>query len=93
MRRYVAHVVLLASVRCCAVCETRACPASLTLFPTLFPACLPACQLHAKVDSVEGVSACIIMGSPMELGTGSFKLLHKQPEHKPLKKRSLLLGS
>lgn len=37
-------------------------------------------QLHSKMDSVEGVSACIIMGSPMELGTGAFKLLRDVPE-------------
>ena len=28
-------------------------------------------------DSMDGVSECIIMGMPMSIGTGLFKLLHK----------------
>ena len=31
--------------------------------------------LQAKKDSIEGVSECIIMGTPMPVGTGMFKLL------------------
>ena len=30
---------------------------------------------------VVGVSECIIMGIPMTIGTGLFKLLHKYPLH------------
>lgn len=30
-----------------------------------------------KVDSIEGVSECIIMGKPMSLGTGSFKVVRR----------------
>jgi hypothetical protein len=49
-------------------------------------------QTHSRVDDVNGVSACIIMGSPMELGTGSFKLLRQQERVKPPEKRVLLLA-
>ena len=31
---------------------------------------------HGKVDSIDGVSERIIMGTPIGLGTGCFKLLH-----------------
>ena len=31
--------------------------------------------LYGKKDAVEGVSECIIMGIPMSVGTGAFKLL------------------
>ena len=30
---------------------------------------------HARKDGVDGVSECIIMGTPIPLGTGMFKLL------------------
>lgn len=45
-------------------------------------------QTHSRVDDVNGVSACIIMGSPMELGTGCFKLLRQvaAPELPPKRK-------
>jgi len=33
--------------------------------------------VHAKQDAVNGVSECIIMGIPIPVGTGSFKLLKK----------------
>lgn len=33
--------------------------------------------VHGRSDSIVGVSECIIMGSPIPLGTGSFKLLKK----------------
>ena len=33
-------------------------------------------QVHSKVDQVAGVSECIIMGVPIPLGTGLFKLVH-----------------
>ncbi|KAK3708848.1 hypothetical protein QZH41_016279 [Actinostola sp. cb2023] len=35
--------------------------------------------LHGRTDSIDGVSECIIMGMPMSVGTGIFKLLHKYP--------------
>jgi DNA-directed RNA polymerase III subunit RPC1 len=33
--------------------------------------------VHSRQDSIVGVSECIIMGVPIPLGTGLFKLLHK----------------
>lgn len=32
---------------------------------------------YGQEDEIQGVSECIIMGKPMCLGTGIFKLLHK----------------
>lgn len=34
--------------------------------------------LHGRVDKVNGVSECIIMGIPMPTGTGMFKILYNQ---------------
>ncbi|KAK3090302.1 hypothetical protein FSP39_010768 [Pinctada imbricata] len=34
---------------------------------------------HGQRDTINGVSECIIMGIPMGIGTGLFKLLHKYP--------------
>jgi DNA-directed RNA polymerase III subunit RPC1 len=34
---------------------------------------------HGQQDAITGVSESIIMGIPMAIGTGSFKLLHKYP--------------
>lgn len=34
---------------------------------------------HGQRDAINGVSECIIMGIPMSVGTGLFKLLHKYP--------------
>lgn len=31
---------------------------------------------YGKRDAIDGVSECIIMGIPMSVGTGAFKLLH-----------------
>lgn len=51
---------------------------------------------HGRADSIVGVSECIIMGIPIPLGTGLFKLLKKASA--PMKKKSdetssgLLLG-
>ena len=36
--------------------------------------------VHNRLDSVEGVSESIIMGNPMQVGTGLFKLLYSIPE-------------
>lgn len=33
--------------------------------------------LYGKKDAIEGVSECIIMGIPMPIGTGNFKLKHR----------------
>jgi len=53
--------------------------------------------VHARTDTVVGVSECIIMGIPIPIGTGLFKLLNKA--NSPLKRTSsvseatvLLLG-
>lgn len=53
---------------------------------------------HGRADSIVGVSECIIMGIPIPLGTGLFKLLRKAnaPAKKHLSAEStsgLLLGS
>ncbi|KAJ9601422.1 hypothetical protein L9F63_000446, partial [Diploptera punctata] len=34
---------------------------------------------HGQKDAITGVSESIIMGIPMAIGTGIFKLLHKYP--------------
>ncbi|XP_072312069.1 DNA-directed RNA polymerase III subunit RPC1 isoform X2 [Eucyclogobius newberryi] len=44
-------------------------------------------------DSVCGVSECIIMGIPMNIGTGLFKLLHKAEKNKSPPQRPLLFDS
>lgn len=36
---------------------------------------------YAKQDDIDGVSECIIMGSPMPVGTGLFKIVSKQPNY------------
>lgn len=36
-------------------------------------------SVHARVDDIVGVSECIIMGIPVPLGTGLFKIVHKYP--------------
>jgi DNA-directed RNA polymerase III subunit RPC1 len=33
--------------------------------------------VHAREEHIEGVSECIIMGIPVPLGTGLFKVLHR----------------
>ena len=33
--------------------------------------------VHSREDSIVGVSECIIMGVPIPIGTGIFKILHK----------------
>ncbi len=53
--------------------------------------CRGARQVHSKVDDVNGVSACIILGSPMEVGTGCLKLLHQQRSVRPVQRRTLML--
>lgn len=36
--------------------------------------------LHGTRDTIDGVSECIIMGMPMTIGTGLFKLLQRTEE-------------
>lgn len=43
--------------------------------------------VHSRQDAVTGVSECIIMGVPIPLGTGLFKLRHKPNKKKELPKR------
>lgn len=38
-------------------------------------------SVHARVDDIVGVSECIIMGIPVPLGTGLFKIIHKYPKN------------
>ena len=47
--------------------------------------------VHAREDSIVGVSECIIMGVPIPLGTGLFKLLHKSKGPATYKRRTRLL--
>jgi len=46
---------------------------------------------HGRKDSVVGVSECIIMGIPIPLGTGLFKLLRKSSQEPVPQQRSVLL--
>ncbi|XP_033120133.1 DNA-directed RNA polymerase III subunit RPC1-like [Anneissia japonica] len=45
---------------------------------------------HGQKDVICGVSECIIMGIPMTIGTGNFKLLHKAQREINPTKRSLV---
>ena len=45
---------------------------------------------HSRTDHIVGVSECIIMGIPIPLGTGLFKLLHKAEKVVPTKKSPML---
>ena len=76
-----------AAVRACVV--GRSLSTGLECKPTgvVFP-CL---QRHSRTDDVNGVSACIIMGSPMELGTGCFKLMRAPGPVRQPEKRKLLI--
>ncbi|KAK9768440.1 DNA-directed RNA polymerase III subunit C1 (rpo31) [Basidiobolus ranarum] len=49
--------------------------------------------MYAKRDSIEGVSECIIMGIPMPIGTGLFKLIHKSEQEALPKPRTLLFDN
>ena len=49
--------------------------------------------VHSRTDAVAGVSECIIMGIPIPLGTGIFKLLHRTPKHKLPAAQPLLFPS
>lgn len=45
--------------------------------------------LHGTKDPINGVSECIIMGKPMNIGTGLFKMLQSAPKSK-FKSRELI---
>lgn len=49
--------------------------------------------VHSREDSIVGVSECIIMGVPIPIGTGLFKLLHtpKKPASEHRERRTRLL--
>ena len=49
--------------------------------------------VHSREDSIIGVSECIIMGVPIPVGTGLFKLLHKAKSIVPIKPRQRLMAS
>ena len=48
--------------------------------------------VHARQDAIVGVSECIIMGVPVPIGTGLFKLLHKAKNQVTIAKRTPLLS-
>jgi DNA-directed RNA polymerase III subunit RPC1 len=47
--------------------------------------------VHSREDSITGVSECIIMGVPIPIGTGIFKLVHKAHQTIAVKSRKRLL--
>lgn len=47
---------------------------------------------YAQHDVLRGVSECIILGAPITIGTGLFKLFNKANNLKPPKRRTPLLG-
>ncbi|KAF2073163.1 hypothetical protein CYY_005516 [Polysphondylium violaceum] len=47
--------------------------------------------VHRRQDDIVGVSECIIMGIPVPLGTGLFKLLHTSKKTNLPKRKALLL--
>eukprot|EP01029_Cantina_marsupialis_P008090 TRINITY_DN1931_c0_g1_i1.p1 TRINITY_DN1931_c0_g1~~TRINITY_DN1931_c0_g1_i1.p1 ORF type:complete len:842 (+),score=152.69 TRINITY_DN1931_c0_g1_i1:2003-4528(+) len=47
--------------------------------------------VHGQRDSVEGVSECIIMGIPIPLGTGRFKVLRESDVQKIPKRKTICL--
>ncbi|KAF8945157.1 hypothetical protein BGZ47_003153 [Haplosporangium gracile] len=48
-------------------------------------------SLYSKKDAIEGVSECIIMGIPMSIGTGLFKLIKRDDAHDRIPIRRKLL--
>ena len=49
--------------------------------------------VHSREDSIVGVSECIIMGVPIPVGTGLFKLLHKAKSKVDIKPRRRVLDA
>lgn len=50
-------------------------------------------SFYGKKDAISGVSECIIMGIPMNLGTGMFKLLQRNATDTEVTKRPLIFNS
>merc|ERR1711931_208277 len=48
---------------------------------------------YGEKDAISGVSECIIMGIPMNIGTGMFKLLHKPEKVEKPMRRTLLFDN
>lgn len=48
--------------------------------------------VHGRTDAIVGVSECIIMGIPIPLGTGLFKLLRAVPKPDVAQRKGLLDG-
>ena len=48
--------------------------------------------VRGRVDTIDGVSECIIMGNIVPLGTGFFKLLHRVHGEKPPSRGAPLLA-
>nr|AOE43186.1 RNA polymerase III largest subunit [Cavenderia deminutiva] len=48
--------------------------------------------VHRRQDDIVGVSECIIMGIPVPLGTGLFKLLYKSGKKNNFQRKTLLLN-
>ena len=50
---------------------------------------------HGREDDVRGVSECITLGIPMNIGTGLFKLLYRPPKptQRHFPRRPLLLNA
>jgi DNA-directed RNA polymerase III subunit RPC1 len=49
--------------------------------------------VHSREDSIVGVSECIIMGVPVPIGTGLFKLVQKNKCNVRVERRARLLDS
>lgn len=49
--------------------------------------------LRGRRDRVAGVSECIIMGVPIPIGTGLFKLTMNEPDFQPVPRKPLLFSS
>jgi DNA-directed RNA polymerase III subunit RPC1 len=48
--------------------------------------------LHGTVDQITGVSECIILGMPMALGTGLFKMVQHVPDKPVPRPRPLVFA-
>lgn len=49
--------------------------------------------VHSRTDAIVGVSECIIMGIPIPLGTGIFKLLRQVDKPRVQQRQPLFLSS
>mmetsp|Transcript_39533 Transcript_39533/g.82968 ORF Transcript_39533/g.82968 Transcript_39533/m.82968 type:complete len:96 (+) Transcript_39533:3-290(+) len=48
--------------------------------------------VHSRMDAITGVSECIILGIPIPLGTGLFKMLQRVPKVNLPKSAPTLFG-